>query len=1207
VDALEHAPETPLRELGILPRAERQQLLVAFNATDTVYPREQTVQALFEAQAILRPEAIALQHGDQQLTYRELDARASRLARYLLERGVKPQARVAILLDRSFDLVISELAILKCAAVYVPLDHHAPEERQRFILQDSAAVLVLTTSDRTVPQALQRADLDTLHLGQDEPIGAFPVQASDTPAYIMYTSGSTGHPKGVIVPHLAIGRLAINNGYADFGPQDRLAFASNPAFDASTMEVWGALLNGGRLVIVDHATLLDPSRLALALVETKVTALFLTTSLFNQYQMLIPQALAGLRILMSGGERADPASCRHLLAQAPSLRLVNCYGPTETTTFATTHTVTCVPRGATSIPIGRPIANTRVYILDAAGQPVPIGVSGEIHIGGDGVALGYLNRKDLTDERFIADPFSDRAGARLYRSGDLGCWLPDGTIEYLDRNDGQVKIRGFRIELGEIEARLHEYHGVREVLVVAREDNPGDKRLIAYYTEQVGGEVLDAQVLREHLRGCLPEFMVPAAYVRLMSLPLTLNGKVDVGALPVPEAHAYGDRGYEPPQGDLEATLAGLWAEVLKLEQVGRRDNFFELGGHSLLAIRLVGLLAQAGLPVSLAELFQHDNVASLATLLESRSADVRVQEAVVPVRTTGVQNPLFLVHEFSGLDLYFPALGKYIDEDIPVYGLPAVEWGEPQLQTMECMASRLVGIIRSVQPKGPYRLAGWSFGGVLAYETAIQLIGLDEEVEFVGLIDSYLPRLVDQGRERWALDEAHKLHLMDRCEVFWKASGLGEEVLASILDKLADLQGRLDQFEFEGLVQHCRELGVLPSELAVYDAAQLWQYLDREVAHGHALAHYMVYPISVPVHLLVAEERKDDAPEHSGYLGWDAVLPKAQLHCITVAGNHQTMMQAPHVQGLGRAISAALHSVAAHPVPAPKHTFQPLLTIQGGRADRAPIFCVPGAGDSVTGFIGLTDAFGPDWPIHGLQPRGLDGTTEPFGLVETAAQAYLEAIDKVQPEGPVHLLGHSFGGWVVFEMAARLHARGRKVASLTLIDSESPGGNGVVGRPYTGTGVLNRLIEAMQLASGKSLGIDATVFGAQDDAAQMRLLHAGMVRAGMLPQRSAVDAMRGPARAFGTALRTVYQPQHRYTGPVRLVLANDPTLDTAGNQREQQQMIEGWRKHVPDLSIWYGPGNHFTILKAPHVHNLAAWWHDSLPMPDEEVASDPV
>ncbi|MDR8367970.1 non-ribosomal peptide synthetase, partial [Pseudomonas sp. JL3] len=1206
VDALERTPEAPLRDLAILPLAERRQLLLDFNATDTVYPHERTVHDLFDAQARARPDAIAIEQAGQQLTYRELNARANDLAHYLREQGVTPQARVAIMLNRSFDLIVSELAILKCAAVYVPLDHHAPQERQRFMLQDSAAALVLTTSDRVVPEGILRVDMDTVRLARDERPAEMSTQASDTPAYIMYTSGSTGQPKGVIVPHRAIGRLVINNGYADFGAHDRVAFASNPAFDASTMEVWGALLNGGRIVIIDHEALLSPTQFAQVLTGAGVSVLFVTTAVFNQYLMLIPDALARLRILLCGGERGDPASFRRLLAHAPSLRLVHCYGPTETTTFATTHAVTAVPDGAMSIPIGRPIANTRIYILNAAQQPVPVGVTGEIHIGGAGVALGYLNRADLTEERFIVDPFSDRPDARLYRSGDLGRWLPDGTIEYLDRNDGQVKIRGFRIELGEIEARLHECPGVREALVVAREDSPGDKRLVAYYTVQASGEIPDAETLRMQLHSLLPEYMIPAAYVQLVALPLTLNGKVDVGALPAPETGAYATRDYEAPQGALETTLASLWAEVLKLERIGRHDNFFEMGGHSLLAIRLVGLLAQANLTVSLSELFQHESVASMASMLQARATDVQQLGSIVPVRKTGTQNPLFLVHEFSGLDLYFPALGKHIDPDIPVYGLSAIAWGEQQLQTMECLASRLVGIVRSVQPKGPYRLAGWSFGGVLAYEIAIQLIGLDEEVEFVGLIDSYLPRLVDQGRARWTPDEAHKLHLLDRCDVFWKAQAPDDVDVASILAKLACLQTQLSQFDFEGLVQRCRDEGVLHQELAVYSAAQLWHYLGREVAHGHALAHYTVYPISAPVHLFMADERKEDAPEHSGYLGWDAVLPKTQMHCISVPGDHQTMMQAPHIQTLGQAINDALRAVASRPAPMPSKTgYQPLLTIQGGRADRAPIFCVPGAGDSVTGFIGLTDAFGPDWPIHGLQPRGLDGSTEPFSLVETAAEAYLDAIDKVQPDGPVHLLGHSFGGWIVFEMAARLNARGRKVASLTLIDSESPGGNGVVGKPYTATGVLKRLIEAMQLASGKSLGIDATVFGTQDDAAQMRLLHAGMVRAGMLPQRSAVDSMRGPARAFGTALRTVYQPQHQYTGPVRLVLANDPTLDTAGNKREQQEMIEGWRKHVPDLSIWYGPGNHFTILKAPHVHNLAAWWQDSLPMLDEEAASD--
>lgn len=386
VDALERTPEAPLRELAILPSAERRQLLLEFNATDAVYPHERTVHSLFEAQALARPDAIAVEHAGQSLTYAELEAQANDLAHYLREHGVMPQARVAILLNRSFDLIVSELAILKCAAVYVPLDHHAPQDRQRFMLDDSAATLILTTRDRIVPEGVLRVNLDDLRLAYRGQSAVQASQASDSPAYIMYTSGSTGQPKGVIVPHLAIGRLAINNGYADFGAQDRVAFASNPAFDASTMEVWGALLNGGRVVIIDHDALLNPPQLARELTDNGVSVLFVTTAMFNQYQVLIPEALAGLRILLCGGERGDPASFRRLLAQAPALRLVHCYGPTETTTFATTHTVTDVPEDAMNVPIGRPISNTRIYILNAAQQPVPVGVTGEIHIGGAGVA-----------------------------------------------------------------------------------------------------------------------------------------------------------------------------------------------------------------------------------------------------------------------------------------------------------------------------------------------------------------------------------------------------------------------------------------------------------------------------------------------------------------------------------------------------------------------------------------------------------------------------------------------------------------------------------------------------------------------------------------------------------------------------------------------------------------------------------------------------
>nr|WP_280806652.1 non-ribosomal peptide synthetase [Pseudomonas batumici] len=1190
VEALERTPEMPLHDLSILPLAERRQLLLDFNRTERAYPHGQLIHQLFEAHAAARPQAIAARQGELSVSYGELDIRANALAHCLREQGVVPGTRVAILLDRSIDLLASLLATLKCGAAYLALDRLAPEDRIRFMLEDSEATVLLTRSDLSAPEGTPRLNLDilepaTLSVNQAPPALEDNTLA-ETPACIIYTSGSTGQPKGVIVSHNGLARLVQDNGYYDFSPEDRVAFSSNPAFDASSPEIWGALLNGGQSVIVEHQVLLEPQAFAELLGRNEVTVLIISTALFNLYAGLIPAALARLRMVMCGGERADPASFRRVREHSSAVRLFNGYGPTEATTCASRYEVFDVLPGTLGLPIGQPNANVRIYVLNARREPVPVGVVGEMYIGGAGVALGYLNRPELTAERFSDDPFTEHLGGRLYRTGDLARWLPDGNLEYLARNDGQVKIRGFRVELGEIETCLHHCAGVRNAVVVAREDSPGDKYLVAYYTVQPDGEAPESEALRAQLAADLPEYMVPGICMRLDALPLTLNGKVDVRALPAPEAERFATHAFEAPHGDLEHRLAQVWAEVLDLERIGRHDSFFALGGHSLLAVRLVSQLALAGLPVSLAELFQHTSVAALAALLENRTAEARSDEQLVPVRTTGSQRPLFLVHEFTGLDLYFPTLGQHIDSDIPVYGLPGVALGQTQLQTMECLATRLLNLMRKVQPQGPYRLAGWSFGGVLAYEIAIQLVGLDEEVEFVGLIDTYLPRLVDQGRARWNPDSAHKQHLLEHCERFWTGHAEGANPLAL----LEGLRAELQSFDFEGLLQRCREQGVMPPELDVSGTLDLWQYLDREVAHGHAQAHYTVYANSVPVHLFTASERAHDALAHSGYLGWDEVLPLSQLHSIKVPGDHRSLMQAPHIEGLGQAINTALAGLAGRPLPT-RVAHQPLLTIQGGRGDHTPVFCVPGAGDSVTGFIGLTDAFGPHWPIHGLQPRGLDGRTVPYSLVETAAEAYLQAIDSVHPEGPVHLLGHSFGGWVVFEMALRLTARGREVASLTLIDSESPGGNGVVGKPYTAMGVLERLIETMQLAAGKSMEVDQAAFAAQDDAGQLRLLHAGMVRAGLLPQRSAADSMRGPARAFGTALRTRYQPSSIYTGPVRLVLADDPVLDAAGNQREQQSMVAGWRRCAPDLSVWRGPGNHFTILKAPHVQHLASWW----------------
>ncbi|WP_122558056.1 non-ribosomal peptide synthetase, partial [Pseudomonas viridiflava] len=615
--ALEQQPDTDMTQLAILPAAERQELLSVFNDTRRDYPRKQPVHRLFEQRAARHPDRVAAEHGQRSMTYGELNGQANRLAHYLIEQGIAPDDHVAIVLPRSLELLIGQLAVSKCAATFVPLDVNAPAERQSYMLDDCQAVCVLTRSTATINAATRRIDLDSLDLKGLPSHDPELAQGSDTAAYVMYTSGSTGAPKGVRVPHRGIARLVLNNGYADFNEHDRIAFASNPAFDASTMEVWGALLNGGQLCVVDHETLVDPVRFSALLIDARISVLFITTALFNQYVQQIPQALRGLRLLLSGGERADPASYRALLSQAQGLRLFNVYGPTETTTFATTCEVRAVSEGDESVPIGRPIGNTSIYVLDAHQRLAPKGVTGELYIGGDGVALGYLNRPELSVEKFLVDPFSDEPGAIMYRTGDLGRWMEDGQLECLGRNDDQVKIRGFRIELGEIVSCLHQLPGIGETVVLAREDEPGNVRLVAYYTSHEEDTLLAPEQMRAHLQASLPDYMVPTAFIELKTLPLTANGKLDRRALPKPERSALFGVSYEAPEGEFEVALAEIWAEVLQVERVGRHDHFFDLGGHSLLAMRMVSQVRQQlGVELPLGELFALGELAAVAAAL---------------------------------------------------------------------------------------------------------------------------------------------------------------------------------------------------------------------------------------------------------------------------------------------------------------------------------------------------------------------------------------------------------------------------------------------------------------------------------------------------------------------------------------------------------------------------------------------------------------
>ena len=642
----------PVSRIALIDDAERQWLLHDLNRTQAPYPRERCVQHVFEDQVRRTPEATALVENERTLSYAQLNAEANRLAHRLIALGVRPHDRVALLLERGAALVIAEVAVLKAGAAYVPIDVQAPSSRQAWVVQDSQACVLVTDRIADVPASLTVPVLDLATLAgdtvaQDDPRVAM---SSDAIAYVMYTSGSTGVPKGVLTPHRGITRLVFANRYADFDAGDCLALAANPVFDASTMEVWGALLHGGRIAVLDSDTVLDATRLAQALERHGVNTLFLTTALFNLYAQAIPKALARLKYLLCGGERNDPASFWRVLAEGGPQHLIHCYGPTETTTYALTCEITEAWRGHDNLPMGRPIGNTRAYLLDVHGQPVPLGATGELYIGGDGVAQGYLNRPALTAERFLSDPFAGVGDARMYRTGDLARYLPDGNLVFMGRVDHQVKIRGYRIEPGEIEARLVEHPRVRDATVLVRQEG-GDKRLVAYVVADTDAEDL-AVVLRAHLAALLPEYMIPAAFMALPAFPLTPNGKLDRKALPAPDDSAFGLRGYEPPEGATEIRLATLWQDLLGVGRVGRHDHFFELGGHSLVAVRLLSRIEQSfGAPWSLSTLFAHPVLHAMAVALQR---DVSQQSTTPALSIVPIARTVDLPLSFAQQRLWF-------------------------------------------------------------------------------------------------------------------------------------------------------------------------------------------------------------------------------------------------------------------------------------------------------------------------------------------------------------------------------------------------------------------------------------------------------------------------------------------------------------------------------------------------------------------------
>ena len=800
-------------------------------------------------------------------------------------------------------MIVGLLGILKAGGAYVPLDPNYPEQRLDVMLQD-AQVPVLLTQQRLVdrlPPAQAQAQAQIVCL--DDPASPISQQSTENPqskvnadhlAYVIYTSGSTGTPKGVLIPHRNVVRLfEVTQSLYQFGAGDRWTLFHSYAFDFSVWEIWGALLHGGRLVIVPYWLSRSPQEFYRLLIDQQITILNQTPSAFRQLidvDTNHPETnLLSLRWVIFGGEALQVQSLAPWFERHgdQSPQLVNMYGITETTVHVTHRLLTQADLAQDSSPIGQSLGDLQVYILDQTLQPVPIGVAGELHIAGAGLARGYLNRPELTAERFISTPHTDQhTNGRLYKTGDLARYLPDGTIEYLGRIDHQVKLRGFRIELGEIETVLSQHRAIDQCVVLVQENAAEDQQLEAYV---VGQNPLPND-LRRYLKEQLPDYMVPSLFVVLESLPLTANGKVDRRALAVPEGYGRveSDRAI-PPRTALELQLAQIWADVLNAETVGVQENFFDLGGHSLLAVRLMAQVEQAlGIHLPLATLFTDPTIEAQARLLNNQQ-DAITHSPLVPIQPHGTLSPLFCIHPVGGNVFCYAELAQHLGRNQPLYGLqsPGLYDEETVVLSIEAMAKAYIQALQTVQLHGPYHLAGWSMGGVIAIEMAQQLQSIGESVARVTLIDSYSPATITSAVAQ--------------------ADPPEDKVLANIRSLITDLNGifgtqlpidwsELATLEPEAQLQQvfaiAQSMNLLPSTL---EWPQMKRLFDVFTANRAALAHYQPKPFSSSRVLLCCAEAD------TGDRGWDAVL--SSYDSIQIPGDHYGMMHGPNVQRLAHAL----------------------------------------------------------------------------------------------------------------------------------------------------------------------------------------------------------------------------------------------------------------------------------------------------------------
>ncbi|HVB22530.1 MAG TPA: amino acid adenylation domain-containing protein [Ktedonobacteraceae bacterium] len=744
-------PEQHIAELPLLTEAERQQILVSWNETTATantadsanFIKDACLHQLFEAQVERTPDALAIRSGNQRLTYQALNEKANQVAHYLHKLGVAPEVLVGICMERSLEMVIAMLGVLKAGGAYVPLDPAYPQERIAFMLHDSQAKVLLTQQKllATLPEqkaSTVRLDSNWAVIAKEPATNPTSTATLANLAYVIYTSDSTGKPKGVAIEHHNVATF-VQWALSAFTPEDLAGVLASTSicFDLSVFELFVTLSGGGCAIIVENILHLPeiPSSVNITLLNTVPSALH---ELLHGYRLP-----ASVRTVNLAGEALSRSLVERVYEQKTVQRVFNLYGPSEDTTYST---YTLVEREASVITIGHPIANTQVYILDTHLQPVPVGITAELYISGDGLARGYLHRPKLTDERFIANPFRQQLNSRMYKTGDMARYLPDGSIEFLGRIDHQVKIRGFRVELGEIVETIKHFAGVRETVVVAREEAAGNKRIVAYVVAQ-DEQPFSVQSLRTYLQGKLPGYMIPTTFVLLAAIPLTPNGKIDSKALPAPTYTANGsktatDASFVVPLMTIHHQLIKIWEELLNVHPIGIQDNFFDLGGHSLLAARLLSEIEHiSGKRLPLATFFAGTTIEHLATAILG-DEETRSLAPAVAIRANGTKAPFFFLHgDWVGGGFYCLELARKLDTDQPFYVLePYKLVGSPVPPSLQAMAAAHIESMRAVQPEGPYHFGGFCNGGLIAYEMARQLDAVGQTVNLLLLVDPAIP-----------------------------------------------------------------------------------------------------------------------------------------------------------------------------------------------------------------------------------------------------------------------------------------------------------------------------------------------------------------------------------------------------------------------------------------------------------------------------------